>query len=68
MLGKLEAALGTMFLMVVSSLPILAMSVCLRRRDASDLILLVCCFCGGGVHGKGIGLCCSRCFADHGGY
>ena len=43
-LGKLEAALGTMSLMVVSSLPILAMVFVYGGVAASDLILLVCCF------------------------
>ena len=42
-LGKLEAALGTMFLMVVSSLPILAMVFVYGGVTASDLLLLVCC-------------------------
>ena len=41
-LGKLEAALGTMFLMVVSSLPILAMVFVYGGVTASDLLLLVC--------------------------
>ena len=43
-LGKLEAALGTMFLMVVSSLPVLAMVFVYGGIFFSDLALLLCCF------------------------
>lgn len=52
-LGKLEAALGTMFLMVVSSLPILAMVFVYGGVAISDLILSgMLLFCGGDVYGK----------------
>ena len=61
-LGKLEAALGTMFLMVVSSLPILAMVFVYGGVMASDLILLVCCFFAAAVFMGSIGLCCSALF------
>ena len=59
-LGKLEAALGTMFLMVVSSLPILAMVFVYGGVTASDLLLLVCCFFAAAVF--------SPVSPDHGGY
>ena len=61
-LGKLEAALGTMSLMVVSSLPILAMVFVYGGVAASDLILLVCCFFAAAVFMGSIGLCCSALF------
>ena len=61
-LGKLEAALGTMFLMVVSSLPILAMVFVYGGVTASDLLLLVCCFFAAAVFMGSIGLCCSALF------
>ncbi len=61
-LGKLEAALGIMFLMVVSSLPILAMVFVYGGVTASDLILLVCCFFAAAVFMGSIGLCCSALF------
>ena len=61
-LGKLEAALGTMFVMVVSSLPILAMVFVYGGVAASDLILLVCCFFAAAVFMGSIGLCCSALF------
>ena len=61
-LGKLEAALGTMFLMVVSSLPILAMVFVYGGVTASDLQLLVCCFFAAAVFMGSIGLCCSALF------
>ena len=61
-LGKLEAALGTMFLMVVSSLPILAMVFVYGGVAASDLILLVCCFFAAAMFMGSIGLCCSALF------
>ena len=58
----LEAALGTMFLMVVSSLPILAMVFVYGGVTASDLLLLVCCFFAAAVFMGSIGLCCSALF------
>ena len=61
-LGKLEAALGTMFLMVVSSLPILAMVFVYGGVAISDLILLVCCFFAAAMFMGSIGLCCSALF------
>ena len=61
-LGKLEAALGTMSLMVVSSLPILAMVFVYGGVAASDLILLVCCFFAAAVFMGSIGLFCSALF------
>ena len=59
-LGKLEAALGTMSLMVVSSLPILAMVFVYGGVAASDLILLVSvlfCPVSPDYSGHGSGLC-----------
>ena len=61
-LGKLEAALGTMFLMVVSSLPVLAMVFVYGGILFSDLALLLCCFFAAAVFMGSIGLCCSVLF------
>lgn len=61
-LGKLEAALGTMFLMVVSSLPVLAMVFVYGGIFFSDLALLLCCFFAAAVFMGSIGLCCSVLF------
>lgn len=61
-LGKLEAALGTMFLMVVSSLPVLAMVFVYGGVLFSDLILLLCCFFAAAAFMGSIGLCCSALF------
>ena len=57
-----DIVLGTMFLMVVSSLPILAMVFVYGGVTASDLLLLVCCFFAAAVFMGSIGLCCSALF------
>ena len=61
-LGKLEAALGTMFLMIVSSLPILAMVFVYGGVTPEDLLLLLCCFFVAAVFVGSIGLLCSSLF------
>ncbi len=61
-LGKLQAAIGTMFLMVVSSLPILAMVFVYGGVTVSDLILLGCCFFAAAFFVGSIGLFCSALF------
>ena len=61
-IGKLEAALGTMFLMIVSSLPILAMVFVYGGVTPEDLLLLFCCFFVAAVFTGSIGLLCSALF------
>ena len=61
-LGKLYTAMGTMFLMVISSLPILAMVFVYGGVTVSDLLLLVCCFFAAALLVGSIGLCCSALF------
>lgn len=61
-IGKLEAALGTMFLMIVSSLPILAMVFVYGGVTPEDLLLLFCCFFVAAVFMGSIGLLCSALF------
>lgn len=61
-IGKLEAALGTMFLMIVSSLPILSMVFVYGGVTPEDLLLLFCCFFVAAVFTGSIGLLCSALF------
>lgn len=61
-LGKLYTALGIMFLLVLSSLPILAMVFVYGGVTVSDLLLLACCFFAAALFVGSIGLCCSALF------
>lgn len=61
-LGKLAASLSTMFLLILSSLPIIAMVFVYGGVTVKDLIILLLCLVVAGLFVGSLGLCCSALF------
>lgn len=61
-LGKLMSSLSTMFLLIVSSFPIIAMVFVYGGVTMKDLLLLMACFMVAGLFVGSLGLCCSAMF------
>ncbi|MGN0158593.1 MAG: ABC transporter permease [Brotaphodocola sp.] len=60
--GKLMSSLSTMFLLIVSSFPIIAMVFVYGGVTMKDLIVLMLCFMVAGLFVGSLGLCCSALF------
>lgn len=60
--GKMMASLSTMFLLIVSSFPIIAMVFVYGGVTMMDLLLLMLCFMVAGLFVGSLGLCCSALF------
>ncbi len=61
-LGKLAASLSTMFLLILSSLPILAMVFVYGGVTVNDLVMLLVCLVVAGLLVGSLGMCCSALF------
>ncbi len=61
-LGKLAASLSTMFLLIISSLPILAMVFVYGGVTMNDLLMLLLCLAAAGLFVGSLGMCCSALF------
>lgn len=62
-LGKLAAALSTMFLLIVSSFPIIAIVFVYGGITLEDIGLLLLCYVAAALFAGGLGLCCSALFS-----
>lgn len=61
-LGKMAASLSTMFLMIVSSFPILAMVFVYGGVTLHDIALLLLCYVAAALFIGSLGVCCSAVF------
>lgn len=60
--GKLLVSLSTVFLLIVSSFPILSLVFIYGGVTARDIVVLLCCFSSTALLGGCVGLCCSSVF------
>ena len=61
-IGKLLVSLSTVFLLIISSFPILSLVFIYGGVTVTDMIVLLCCFSSTALLGGCIGLCCSSVF------
>lgn len=61
-LGKLMASLSTMFLMIISSFPILAMVFVYGGVTLNDIVELLLCYVAAALFVGSLGICCSAVF------
>ncbi len=60
--GKLLASLSTVFVLIVSSFPILSLVFIYGGVTVKDILILLCCFSSTAFLAGGIGICCSAVF------
>lgn len=60
--GKLLVSFSTVFLLIVSSFPILSLVFIYGGVTARDIVVLLCCFSSTAFLGGCVGLCCSSVF------